>query len=337
MKTISIKSPRIVAVTTREITAPKGSEVTLKLNYIGICGSDLSTYMGKNPLIAYPRVPGHEISAEITAVGDNVPEAYELGKKVTVIPYTSCGSCASCKRGRTNACKYNETLGIQRDGAMCEFFNVPYQKILFADGLTDMELALVEPLTVGFHAIERGNVTDSDSVMVLGCGMIGAGAIIRSALRGAKVIAVDIDDRKLKTAKSLGAIHTLNALDPKFSEKLEELTHNLGPDVVIEAAGNTNTYQTAIKEVAFTGRVVCIGYAGEDISLPTKLFVQKEIDIRGSRNATMADFEAVIGYMQNNKGTEKLITKIITPEEAHEALEYWSKNPGEIMKLMIQF
>tara|TARA_R110002049_G_scaffold278584_3_gene457384 strand:- start:8309 stop:9322 length:1014 start_codon:yes stop_codon:yes gene_type:complete len=337
MKTISIKSPGIVAITTKEITAPKHFEVTLKLNYVGICGSDLSTYMGKNPLISYPRVPGHEISGEITAVGDDVPETYKLGKKVTVIPYTSCGNCASCKRGRTNACKYNETLGIQRDGAMSEFFNIPYQKILFADGLTDKELALVEPLTVGFHAIDRGNVTDSDSVMVLGCGMIGAGAIIRSALRGAKVIAVDIDERKLETAKSLGATHTLNALDLIFSEKLEKLTHNLGPDVVIEAAGNTNTYQTAIKEVAFTGRVVCIGYAGKDISLATKLFVQKELDIRGSRNATMTDFEAVITYMQNNKGTEKLITKIITPEEANDALEYWSRNPGEIMKLMVKF
>lgn len=337
MKAISISSPGVVAVTTKEKTAPKPFEVTLKLNYIGICGSDLSTYMGKNPLISYPRIPGHEISAEITAVGADVPEAYSISKKVTVIPYTSCGNCASCKRGRTNACKYNETLGIQRDGAMSEFFNVPYQKILFAEGLTAKELALVEPLTVGFHAIDRGKVTDSDSVMVLGCGMIGAGAIIRSALRGAQVIAVDIDDRKLETAKSLGATHTLNALDSSFSAKLEKLTNNQGPDVVIEAAGNTNTYQTAIKEVAFTGRVVCIGYAGQDISLATKLFVQKEIDIRGSRNATMTDFEAVISYMQNNKGSEKLITKIISPEEANMAMEYWSKNPGEIMKIMVKF
>jgi len=338
MQAISIDRPGKISIKEIDSTPPQLGEVQLQINYVGICGSDLSTFMGKNPLISYPRIPGHEISATIIKVGANVPEQYKIGKTVTVIPYTNCGKCAACNRGRHNACEHNETLGVQRDGAMSNHFNVPYGKVLLADGLSAKELALVEPLTVGFHAVSRGRITESDTVMVLGCGMIGAGAIVGAAERGATVIAVDIDNGKLAIAKSIGATHGLNATDTNFEKALLALTDGFGPDVVIEAAGNAHTYRTAIEQVAFTGRVVCIGYAGKDISLPTHLFVKKEVDIMGSRNALKADFDAVITYLQKHpQKVEQLITKEIPITQFQTAMDDWRDNPGKVMKILTVF
>ena len=155
-------------------------------------------------------IPGHEVGAEIAAVGPGVPETLRPGMTVTVDPYTACGHCASCRNGRFNACEFNETLGVQRDGAMREFFVVPWQKVIVTEGIEVRDCALVEPLSVGFHAVSRAQVTEKDVVAVFGCGMIGMGAIIGAALRGATVVAMDIDDEKLAVAKAVGAKYTVN-------------------------------------------------------------------------------------------------------------------------------
>ena len=204
MKALVIESPELIKVLEVERPHPAAGEVLLRMHYVGFCGSDLSTYLGRNPMVCYPRVPGHEISGVIYELGEEVPEDFHAGDAVTVVPYTSCGECPACRRGRKNACRENQTLGVQRDGAMQEFITVPWQKILAAPALNELELAMVEPLTVGFHAIRRGRVQASETVMVLGCGMIGAGAIAAAARRGARVIAVDIDAQKLKLARLLG-------------------------------------------------------------------------------------------------------------------------------------
>jgi len=310
----------------------------LQMQYVGFCGSDLSTYLGKNPMVNYPRIPGHEISGVIKELGAEVPEGIKVGDAVTVVPYTNCGDCPSCRRGRTYACQYNETLGVQREGAMQEYITVPWQKILSAPKLNELELAMVEPLTVGFHAIQRGRVEKSDVVMVLGCGMIGAGAIACAALRGARVIAVDIDDHKLDLAKALGAQYTINSLTSDLHKELEQLTGGDGPDVVVEAAGNPISYRSAVDEVAFTGRVVYIGYAGIEVSFATKLFVQKEIDIMGSRNATPEDFRDVIAYLELDKfPLDRMITDKVKPEDAAQAVKHWADDPGKVMKILLDF
>ncbi len=336
MKAVIISKPGELHVIERDIPQPGPGEVLLRLRYVGFCGSDLTTYLGKNPMVNYPRVPGHEISAVVEKAGPGVPGIIKKDTNVTVVPYTSCGSCPSCLRGREYACQYNQTLGVQRDGAMCEFLVVPWEKILIAGGLSEKALAMVEPLTVGFHAVERGRVSDNDTVMVMGCGMIGIGALIRSVLRGAKVIAVDIDDEKLLVAKSLGIQFTINSMKENLHERLQQITHG-GPDVTIEAVGNPQTYLAAVNEVAFTGRVVCIGYAKDDVLFSTKLFVQREIDIMGSRNAALADFRAVIQYLQ--RGTfpiDKLISRIVKPKEAGEAIQTWADAPGKVFKVLLE-
>lgn len=338
MKALQITTPENINQVERSMPSPGNAEVLLKVNYVGFCGSDLSTFLGKNPMVEYPRVPGHEISATIVSLGEEVPAGFTIGQAVTVVPYTNCGQCSSCRKGRFNACRYNQTLGVQRDGAMQEFIAVPWQKLLADDQLSALELAMVEPLTVGFHAIDRAKVTITDAVMVFGCGMIGAGAIIGAALRGATVIAVDIDDQKLELARKIGATHCINSKNSNLHDALQEITHGHGPDVVIEAAGSPATYQAAFEEVAFAGRVACIGYAKNDISFSTKLWVQKEIELFGSRNATPSDFEAVIHYLkQGNFPLMKMITRVIQPEEAPDAVAEWASNPGQVMKILVKF
>ncbi|PTN07787.1 zinc-binding alcohol dehydrogenase family protein [Mangrovibacterium marinum] len=338
MKALAIIKAGEIKLVERDMPRMGTGEILLKIKYVGFCGSDLSTYLGKNPMVQYPRIPGHEISAVIEDIAADVPETFAVGQAVTVVPYTNCGQCTSCKQKRFNACRYNQTLGVQRDGAMAEYMAVPWQKVLKDEALSDVQLALVEPMTVGFHAVDNGNVTDLDTVMILGCGMIGSGAIVRAKLRGATVIAVDVDDSKLEVARQLGADYLINSTTKDLHNQLQTVTCGDGPTVVIEAVGNPVTYRAAVEEVAFSGRVVCIGYAGNEVSFPTKLWVQKEVEIMGSRNANPTDFEAVMKYLKQTNLDEKvLVSCIVSPEQASRAMEDWAKAPGKFLKILVKF
>lgn len=338
MKAIVIEAEKKASLTEREKPVLKSGEVLVKIKYVGFCGSDLNTFLGKNPMVKLPVVPGHEIGAVIEEVASDVPNKFQKGMACTINPYTNCENCPSCRNGRPNACQFNQTFGVQRDGAMCDFIAVPWRKVMIDSEITPRDFAMVEPMSVGFHAVARAQVTDLDTVLVIGCGMIGVGAIVRSVIRGARVVVSDVDDSKLALAKELGAHYTINSRTEDIHARLQEITNNAGPDVVIEAVGAPVTYQTAINEVAFTGRVVCIGYAKTEIAFETKYFVSKELDIRGSRNAMPEDFRAVMEYMK--RGTcpiDKLISKIYKPEQAQEALEHWAADPGKVFRILIEF
>ena len=313
-------------------------QVLLKIKYVGFCGSDLNTFLGRNLMAKEAVIPGHEIGAVIESIGADVPDFLVPGMTVTVNPYTNCGHCAACRSGHSNACEFNETLGVQRDGAMRDYMVLPWQKIIPAPGISARDCALIEPMSVGFHAVSRAEVTDSDTVLVFGCGMIGVGAIVRASLRGATVIAVDLDNEKLALAKRLGASHTINSKEQNLHAELVKLTNNLGPTVIVEAVGSVPTYQAAIDEVAFSGRVVCIGYSKNDVTFHTGLFVKKELNIRGSRNATPSDFEAVIRYLQ--RGTcpkDELISAVVKPDEALSAMQKWVEAPGKVFRILVDF
>ena len=336
MKALRITEPGKTEIVELPQPTPGTGEVLLRVRIIGYCGSDLSTFLGRNPLVAYPRIPGHEISATVVTLGSGVPETITVGTDVTVVPYTHCGICAACRRQRANACRGNQTLGVQRDGALAEFLVVPWPKLVIAPGLSPLQLALVEPLTVGFHAADRGRVDDTDTVMVIGCGMIGLGAIARAVNRGANVIAVDVDNAKLAIAREIGARHAVNSRESDLGQQLQTLTDGHGPDVIIEAVGSPATYRAAVEHVGFTGRVVCIGYAKEEVPLPTRLFVQKELDILGSRNATPRDFAAVTTYLRQGRfPIERVITTRVALAEAGAALQRWADQPAAVTKILV--
>jgi threonine dehydrogenase-like Zn-dependent dehydrogenase len=220
---------------------------------------------------------------------------------------------------------------------MTEYISLPREKLHTAN-LSSRELCLVEPLTVGAHAAERGRVTPEDTVAVFGCGGIGLGAIASAAFRGAITIAIDMDDRKLEIARKAGAAHLINTATQDLHTRLAEITSGLGPDVAIEAIGLPLTFRAAVEEVAFTGRVVYIGYTKEPVSYETRLFVQKELDILGSRNALPEDFRAVIRMLESGKfPVEDAVSAIVPPEEAAHMLADWSAKPGKFTKIMVQF
>ena len=317
---------------------PKSGEVLLKVEMVGFCGGDLNGFKGLFPLQEYPNILGHEVGAVIEELGEDVPLHLRIGSKVTLYPYLACGTCVACRKGRPNACKTNKTMGVRRPGAMTRYVCAPWQDLFFSDQLSVRELALAEPLTVGFHAVARGRVDSQDIVAVLGCGIVGLGAVAAAVNRHATVIAIDLDDTKLAIARKIGALNTINPSKEDLHQRLQEITNGDGPDVIIEAVGSPSTYRSAVEEVAFLGRVVCIGYAKAPVEFNTSLFVQKEIEILGSRNCVgKSDFPEVLSYLESKKFPVDVISKVISIDEGPETLKSWAENPQGIIKIMIDF
>jgi 2-desacetyl-2-hydroxyethyl bacteriochlorophyllide A dehydrogenase len=336
MKAVVLEGPgqaQLKAVANRNSAG--ADAVLLRVRMVGLCGSDLNSYRGRNPLVSYPRIPGHEVAATVAETNAKFPQ-WRAGMNVTLSPYSNCGKCAACLRGRSNACRSNETLGVQRDGALTEFITVQAARLFQAD-LTLKELCLVEPLTVGFHAATRGRVAAGDTVAVIGCGGVGLGAVAGAAFRGARVIGVDLEDAKLAIACKAGAAHSVNTAKGNLHAQLAELTEGRGPDVIIEAIGLPETYRAAVEEVAYTGRVVYIGWAKEHVTYETRPFVHKELDILGSRNAQPEDFHDVIRMLEAHRfPVEEAVTHLVPMDETPAILDAWNRDPAKFTKIMIE-
>lgn len=322
----------------RNIEEPKLGEgdVLLDVKHVGLCGSDLATFIGMNPLVSLPRIPGHEIGAEIAATGSGVPAECAPRKRVIVIPYTACGKCTSCRAGRTNACRYNRTLGVQQNGGLAERIVLPYGKLIVNDTLAARHLALVEPLSVGFHAVARGRVKAGEYVAIIGCGMIGMGAVAGAVAAGAQVIAIDLGS-KTQMALRYGAKYAIDAGREDVPARIDEITDGDGVHVAIEAVGLPQTFTQAIDIACFCGRVVYIGYSKAPVTYDTKFFNMKELDIHGSRNASIQDFHAVIRYLEKSgHNPDDLISKVFPFAEAATALPYWKQARASTLKVLVE-
>jgi L-galactonate 5-dehydrogenase len=336
MKAVEITAPGAARIVERPEPTPQPGEALLRVRRIGYCGTDLSTFRGVNPLVTYPRVPGHEIAATIHLLGPEASGQWRVGQDVLVMPYTSCGKCSACVCGRPNCCAANQTLGVQREGALAEWIAVPTSKLIASASLSLTEFALVEPLTIGFHAARRGRIASGDSVAVIGCGAIGLGVIAGAKFRGGTVIAIDVDDAKLDLARACGADCVVNSQRESLHERLLEVTAGLGPRVVVEAVGLPATYRTAIEEACYAGRVVCLGYAKAPIDLDTKLFVLKELDVVGSRNALPEDFADVVGMLEaGGFPADRIVTHTVAFSDAPAAFQQWSDNPAAVTKIHV--
>ncbi|HLJ79621.1 MAG TPA: zinc-binding alcohol dehydrogenase family protein [Acidobacteriaceae bacterium] len=334
VKAFVLRKPGEASIETIPDATAGPGEALLRVRRVGLCGTDLSSWRGKNPLVSYPRIPGHEIAATIVELPKGAA-GLSVGMDVTLSPYKSCGACAACRNGRHNACLNNQTLGVQREGGMAELLPCPVEK-LYAANLNLTELCLVEPLTVGFHAVARGRVTNKDTVAIFGCGGVGLGAVAGAAHRGARVIGIDVEDDKLQIARQAGATELVNTRRQNAVEILREVTAGHGPDVVIEAIGLPETFRQAVDIVASTGRVVYIGYAKEPVRYETRFFVQKEVDIMGSRNAQPENFREVIAMLEAKQfPVASTVTTVAPLDEAPALLRSWSENPGQFSKIQI--
>ncbi len=336
MRAIQIVEPG--KVTTIDVPKPKPGpeEALIKLKIVGLCGSDLKSYRGDNPLVKYPRIPGHEIAGEIITCGNSVPKSFTPGMKVAVSPYSACGKCPACRRGRYNCCPYNDTRGVQQDGLASEYFTIHYSKLFHAPDLSFEQIAFAEPLSVGRHAVVRSRAEKGDRILVIGCGVIGLGVIISLAYNGIDVTAMDIDNEKLDLARKVGASSVINSKERDIEKETAELTDGEGFDVVFEAVGLAATYQQAIRLAASAGRVIYIGYVSKPVSFETKNFVFKELDIRGSRNTLPEEIEEVIRMLGSGSvDTSLLTTATYSIEEASKAFSYWDENPGKVTKVLV--
>ncbi len=338
MKAIRINAPGEVEIIEVEKPVPGKGEALLKILYGGICGGDLNTYRGTLAYVSYPRIPGHEFSAEIVEVGDN-EYGLKPGMIVTANPYFNCGTCYSCKRGLVNCCTGNETMGVQRDGAFMQYITMPVERIYDGKGLDPKLLALVEPFCISYHGVKRANVKPGERVLVVGAGTIGVLAAASAKAAGAKVYIADIAEDKLGYAKHFGVDGTiLNGSQEAFDRAVEEITGGDGFDVTIEAVGLPGTFQNCIDAACFGGRMVQIGIGKKNVDFNFTMIQKKELNIFGSRNAYKEDFLELIDLIRSGRvDVEKAITNMYRFEDAAQAFVDFKNAPGKCLKVMLDF
>ena len=339
MKSLLIEQPGKVSFQDIPMPQPKEGEALLKLLYGGICGSDLGSYRGSFAYFDYPRIPGHEFSAEIIEVGEN---AYGLkkGMIVTCNPYFNCGTCYSCRRGMVNCCENNQTMGCQRDGAFSEYVTMPVERIYDGQGLPAKTLALIEPFCISYHGVQQANVQPGERVMVMGAGTIGVLAAVAAKSKGAKVYIADVAEQKLQYAVENFGLDgmLLNDSEEHFAEQIATITGGDGFDVTIEAVGLPSTFQGCIDAAAFCGRVVLIGIGKKNLDFNFTAIQKKELHISGSRNAMKADFLELIELVKSGEvNIEKIVTNVYPFTQAPKAFADFSENAGQMLKVLLDF
>jgi 2-desacetyl-2-hydroxyethyl bacteriochlorophyllide A dehydrogenase len=297
MKALVCTTPRQFDYINTEMPITAEGETLLKIERIGICGTDLHAFEGTQPYFNYPRILGHELAATIVetkAIG------FTADDKVTIIPYMHCGNCTACNSGKNNCCVNMRVFGVHIDGGMREFVTVPNHALLKSEGLSLDELALIEPLAIGAHAVKRAAVTKGEFVLVIGAGPIGLGIAQFARIAGAHVIVVDVNDDRLQfCSTNVGVEHTINPLKQDVMEALKLITRNNMPTVVIDATGNLDAINNAFVYLAHGGRYVLVGLQKEQISFSHPEFHKREATLMSSRNANVSDFEHVMESIKN--------------------------------------
>lgn len=335
MKYIVCKEPGTFLLEEKSPPERKEGEALLRITKIGICGTDLHAYQGNQSFFSYPRILGHELAAEILEIGDN-PQGMKPGDRVIIMPYLSCGKCIACRNGKTNCCTDIAVLGVHTDGGMQEIISLTTKILIPSGTLTDKEIAIVEPLAIGAHSLRRAQVQKGESVLVIGCGPIGFGIIKLAQVAGAKVIAMDVNNQRLKFAKeAFGVDHLVNALENPL-ESVLACNGNELPTIVIDATGNKKALETGVQYMAHGGKYVLVGHHKGDLSFNHPFIHSRETTILCSRNATMEDMLKVKEVLESGEfPTEAYITHEVPFEEMIENFDTWLKPETAVVKAML--
>ena len=336
MKAVWINEPYQIKVTEVKMPEVKKGEALLRIRYCGVCGADVASYTGNQPFTTYPRIPGHEFSAEIVEIGEN-NRGLKAGDVVTANPYFNCGSCYSCRRGFVNCCVDNQTMGVQRDGSFCEYVAMPIERIIPGRGLSAKELALVEPFTISYHALHRAEVKAGDTVLIVGAGPIGLFALLTAKSMGTKVYMADVLEGRLQLAKELGADGVIHSGKQNVQKETERLTNGNGFDVCVEACGLSETFLTCIDCAAFAGNIILIGNGKKETTFLHSVLLKKELNVFGSRNSYTSDFEHVIELIAGGEvDVMKLVSDVYPMKRADEAFKALANNKGDLAKVLIE-
>lgn len=337
MKTILIEEPGKISVTEIPMPLQGKGEVLLKIKYCGICGADVASYTGNQPFTTYPRIPGHEFSAEIADLPSGYKGELRIGDIVTCNPYFNCGKCYSCRRGYLNCCTDNKTMGVQRDGSFSEYITMPVERIYNGMGLDAKQLALIEPFSISWHAINQIEIKKDDCVLVIGAGPIGLFALISAKLKGAEVWVADILEGRLEMAKQYGADGIINTKKIKFSEATAEITNGDGFDVCIEACGLPETFLAAINCAAFAANIILIGNGKKETTFLHSVLIKKELKVIGSRNSLEKDFRSLIQTVAEGQvDVMRMVSSIYPIERTDEAFKALVSNNGSLAKILIE-
>lgn len=336
MKSVQVTTPGQIAVVDLPTPEPKAGEALLRVRYAGICGSDLQTFKGTQPFASYPRVPGHEWSAEVVEINGDAPHL-EVGMTVTGNPYFNCGSCYSCRRGLVNCCQSNETMGVHRDGAFAEFIVMPIERLYPAAGLDPQLVAMVEPFSIGWHAMTRAGVEQGQKVLVLGAGAIGMLTAVSAMAKGAEVHIADIVDSRLEIARGMGLASATNLTTTSIDELKQLATGGDGFDVVGEATGLPVSFLNAIEASAFGGTIALIGNGTREVTFNQSTLIKKELNVVGSRNSLNA-FEPLIELIASGAVDITPIRTSVRPfAETVDAMQGLIDDPAANLKVLIEF
>jgi alcohol dehydrogenase len=280
---------------------PGPGEALVRVHRIGICGTDLSGYLGKMPFFSYPRIPGHELGVEVVEVGEGV-ENVQVGDRCSVEPYINDPKSYASRRGFPNCCEKLEVLGVHRDGGMRPLFILPARKLHPSTRLTYDQLALVETLAIGCHAVNRGAPTPEESCLVIGAGPIGLATLEFVKLSGAKTIVLDMNEGRLDFCKRvMGIEHTIK-LGDSVEKDLRDVTDGHLPDVVIDATGSSASMSSAFGYVApGGGRLVYVGITTDEVKFRHPVYHRPEGTLLCSRNALPGDFTRIISLIEDGK------------------------------------
>ncbi|MDO4153247.1 MAG: zinc-binding alcohol dehydrogenase family protein [Clostridia bacterium] len=337
MKAIQITKPGEIKIVEKDMPKAQKGEALLKVLYCGICGADVASYTGNQPFTTYPRIPGHEFSAQIVEIPEN-SKGLKAGDIVTCNPYFNCGACYACKRGIVNACHDNQTMGVQRDGSFQEYITMPVERIIDGKGLTAKELALIEPFSISCHALSRAEVKSGDNLLIMGAGPIGLFALMKAKAMGARVLIADMLESRLNLAKEYGADCMVNVKATDLHTACDDFTNGNGFDVCVEACGAPETFLNCINESAHGANIILIGNGKRKTTFVHSVILKKELNIFGSRNAFTKDFEELIDLVASKKADVlKMVSGIYPKENAKDAFEALSHNDGTLAKLLIEF
>jgi 2-desacetyl-2-hydroxyethyl bacteriochlorophyllide A dehydrogenase len=339
MQALQLEKP----LTWRQIDLPEPlppgpGEALVRVQRVGICGTDFSGYLGKMPFFSYPRVPGHELGVEVLSVGENV-DHLKPGDQCAVEPYLNCQRCYSCTRGFTNCCENHKTLGVMCDGGMTERIVLPARKLHPAPGLTPDQCALVETLAIGCHAVNRGNAKAGETVLIIGAGPIGLSALEFVRISGARPIVMDINEHRLEfVRRAMGVSETLVATgDDTGPSLLSKLTGGRLADLVIDATGSNKSMSRSLEFAAFAGRVVFVGITQQNLEVPhAAVMHRRELTLLASRNALSVDFTRIISLIAKGQiDTRPWITHHAPLLDVPRVFSDWLKPETGVIKAVV--
>lgn len=338
MKTIRLEEPgRLSFLSTEAPTAAAPGEALVRVHRIGVCGTDIHAFGGKQPFFSYPRILGHELGVEVLAVGEGVTHV-KPGDRCSVEPYINCQKCIACRRGRSNCCTDIQVLGVHADGGMREQFALPARKLHPSARLTYEQLALVEPLGIGAHAVERAQLEAGEFALVIGAGPIGLATMQFAVEKGVQVIVLDINEARIDFCqRQLGVPHAINGLKEDVLESLKKITSGDLPTAVFDATGSPRSMMGSFDFPAHGGRLVFVGLFQGDVTFNDPNFHKRELTLMGSRNAHPADFTRIIQLIEAGRiDTAPWITHRAAFEDVVDVFESWTKPETGVIKAMIE-